>query len=269
MKQFSRLALGLCLAIATGCHEAAPPPPAQGPMPVQVKEVALDSVPVGDTYEATIKSRRSATMQPQVDGNLRKILVQSGAHVKAGQLLMTIDPLKQQATVQQQVSSQQQQQATFNYNQADAKRQKELYDAGIISKQAYDLSVQNFGTSKASLAAATAGVNTQRQELAYYQIRAPFAGVVGDIPVHVGDYVSATTMLTTVDGGGGLEAYIYVPADRSGQLHVGLPVTLLDNAGTVLAKSAISFLSPEVTDALQSILAKAEIGKQHANAAAQ
>jgi len=41
--------------------------------------------------------------------------------------------------------------------------------------------------------------NTQEQQLAYYSIRAPFDGVVGDIPVHVGDYVATTTVLTTVD----------------------------------------------------------------------
>ncbi len=45
-------------------------------MPVQVAPVALNSVPATDTYVATIKSRRSATMQPQVEGNLTKILVQ-------------------------------------------------------------------------------------------------------------------------------------------------------------------------------------------------
>ena len=57
---------------------------------------------------------------------------------------------------------------------------------------------------------------TQEEQLAYYTIRAPFDGVVGDIPVHVGDYVSATTMLTTVDENKDLEAYIYVPTERAG-----------------------------------------------------
>ena len=64
--------------------------------------MSLSPVPTSDTYVATIKSRRSATMQPQVDGNLTRIFVQSGDSVKAGQVLMQIDPLKQVATVQSQ-----------------------------------------------------------------------------------------------------------------------------------------------------------------------
>ena len=51
--------------------------------------------------------------------------------------------------------------------------------------------MQAFQNSKAALDAAAALTNTQKEQLAYYQIRAPFAGIVGDIPVHLGDYVSA------------------------------------------------------------------------------
>ena len=52
-------------------------------MPVQVAPVTLSPVPRSDTYVATIKSRRSATMQPQVDGNLVNIFVKSGDLVRA------------------------------------------------------------------------------------------------------------------------------------------------------------------------------------------
>jgi RND family efflux transporter MFP subunit len=245
---------------AVGCKSAAAPPSAAPQaMPVQVVPVSLSPVPTGDTYVATIKSRRSATMQPQVVGNITKILVKSGDVVKSGQLLMQIDPLKQVATVQSQQGTEQQQKAVYQYNQADVVRQKALYDAGVISKQAYDQSVQSFQNSKGALDSASALTVTQQQQLAYYDIRAPFAGVVGDIPVHLGDYVSPTTLLTTVDENADLEAYIYVPTERAAQIRTGLPVDILDTAGNVLTKSTISFLSPQVDNGLQSILAKAEI----------
>ena len=236
--------------------DAAPPA-----TPVQVQQVSLSPVPTSDTYVATIKSRRSATLQPQVDGNLTKILVQSGDTVKSGQLLMQIDPLKQVATVQAQQAAEQPLKATYDYNQADIARQEQLYKAGIISKQAYDQAVQSFQNSKAALDAAGAQTKTQREQLAYYEIRAPFAGVVGDIPVHLGDYVSPTTMLTTVDENSDLEAYIYVPTERAGLVKIGLPVDLLDESGTVLAHSDLYFVSPQVDNDLQGILAKAPIPK--------
>ena len=254
-------ALSLAVLLA-GCSKAAP---AAGPgpqaMPVQVQPVSLSPVPASDTYVATIKSRRSATLQPQVDGNLTKILVKSGDSVKAGQLLMQIDPLKQVATVQAQQGTEQQQKAVYDYNQTDLARQEQLYKAGIISKQAYDQAVQAFQNSKAALDAAAAQTKTQREQLAYYDIRAPFAGVVGDIPVHLGDYVSTTTMLTTVDENADLEAYIYIPTERAAQVKIGLPVDLTDESGTVLAHSNLYFVSPEVDNDLQGILAKAPVPK--------
>jgi RND family efflux transporter MFP subunit len=252
---------GLIVAGVAGCEKPAPPPPAQQAMPVQVQPVSLNSVAKSETYVSTIKSRRSATMQPQVDGNLTKILVKSGDAVKAGQVLMQIDPLKQLATVQSQQGSEQQQKAVYQYNQADVARQKQLFEQGIISKQAYDQAVQSFDNSKGALDAASALTNTQQQQLAYYQIRAPFAGIVGDIPVHLGDYVSPTTLLTTVDENADLEAYIYLPTERATEVKTGLAVDILDEGGNVLAHSNIYFVSPQVDNGLQSILAKAPIGK--------
>jgi RND family efflux transporter MFP subunit len=254
----------LLLLLLAGCAKPAPPPPAMQAMPVQVAAVSLSNVPSTDTYVSTIKSRRSATMQPQVDGNLIMISVKSGDVVKAGQLLMRIDPLKQLATVQSQQGSEQQQRAVYQYNQADVARQKQLFDQGIISKQAYDQAVQSFQNSKGALDAAVALTGTQKAQLAYYDIRAPFAGVVGDIPVHLGDYVSATTQLTTVDENTQLEAYIYLPTERATQVHVGLPVDILDTAGAVLASTKIDFVSPQVDNGLQSILAKADVTKSSA-----
>jgi RND family efflux transporter MFP subunit len=228
-------------------------------MPVQVAPVTLSPVPSSDTYVATIKSRRSATMQPQVDGNLVKIYVKSGDLVKAGQVLMRIDPLKQMATVQSQQGTQAQKKALYDYTEIQVERQRKLYESGVVSRDAYDQAIQAYQNAKADLEANAALSDTQKQQLAYYDIRAPFNGVVGDIPVHLGDYVSQTTLLTTVDENADLEAYIYVPTERAGLVRRGLPVEILDTAGKTLVKSKISFLSPQVDNGLQSILAKAEI----------
>ncbi len=250
---------GAALFGLAGCKKAAPPPPPAQALPVAVAPVSLNPVPMGDTYVATIKSRRSATIQPQVDGNLTRIFVTSGQAVKQGQLLMQIDPLKQVATVEQQAGAQAQANATYQFNQAEVDRQKKLFEAGITSKQAYDTAVGNFEASKGAFLASQAGTATQKQQLAYYQIRAPFSGVVGDIPVHQGDYVTASTLLTTLDENSGLEAYIYVPTERAALVKMGLPVDIMDTSGAVLAHSTISFLSPQVDNGIQGILAKAEV----------
>lgn len=254
------------VASISGCKDSAKrqaPAAAAQAMPVEVQPVALNPVAATDTYVATIKGRRSATLQPQVDGNLTKIQVKSGDAVKAGQLLMQIDPLKQVATVQSQEGTEQQQKALFDYNQTELQRQEQLYKDGIISKQAYDQAMQSFQNSKAAFSSAQALTNTQKAQLAYYQIRAPFDGVVGDIPVHLGDYVSSTTMLTTVDEMKDLEAYIYIPTDRAASVRNGLAVDLLDESGNVLGKTAIDFVSPQVDNNLQGLLVKAPVPKSN------
>jgi len=86
---------------ATGCQKKPVAQAASGMQAMPVQTVAVTFAPVAQSseYEGTIKSRRSATLLPQVSGMLTKIVVRSGDHVKAGQLLMEIDPRQQMATV--------------------------------------------------------------------------------------------------------------------------------------------------------------------------
>jgi RND family efflux transporter MFP subunit len=72
-----------------------------------------------------------------------------------------------------------------------------------------------------------------------------------------------TTQLTTVDRPGSLEAYIYVPIEKSAQLKMNLPVQIVDGSGNQLAASRITFISPEVDNTTQSVLAKAQIANSN------
>jgi RND family efflux transporter MFP subunit len=258
-----------CLVLAglamSGCkHEPAAPAGAgmQG-MPVQTADVKLSPVPQSSEYVATIKSRRSATLMPQVSGLLTQILVRSGDHVKAGQTLMQIDPRQQLATVESARATERQKKALYDYNEVEVERQRKLFEAGVTSHDVYDQERQTYENAKADYESAVQLRKTQEELLAYYTIRAPFDSVVGDIPVHVGDYASPSsspaTVLTTVDENKDLEAYIYIPTERSGQVRQGLAVDLLDTNGKLLEKTKIDFLSSEVDSTLQGILVKAPV----------
>jgi RND family efflux transporter MFP subunit len=102
-------------------------------------------------------------------------------------------------------------------------------------------------------------------ELHYYRVSAPMDGIVGDIPVRVGDRVTFSTVLTTVDEPGALEAYVYVPASRAQELHLGLPVKLVGENGNALTETQITFVSPQVDSDTQTVLAKAAIPNRKAN----
>jgi RND family efflux transporter MFP subunit len=176
---------------------------------------------------------------------------------------MEIDPRQQAATVAAARATERQKKALYDYNTVEIERQRKLFEAGVTSRDVYDQGQQAFDNSKADYQSAVGSRQTQEEQLAYYTIRAPFDGIVGDIPVHVGDYVSPllspAVVLTTVDENKNLEAYIYVPTERSGQVRQGLEVDLTDNAGKLLEKTKIDFLSPEVDSTLQGILVKAPV----------
>jgi RND family efflux transporter MFP subunit len=253
------LAMGFAVLTDSGCSNTEAKQSTARPLQVKTETINLAPVPRVDEYVATVKSRRSASIQPQVDGSLTRILVKSGDHVRPGQVLMTIDPLKQQATVDQQRSTETQKKATFDYNQQEVERQRGLYQAGVTSKQNFDLAVQAFENSKADWESSTAARVTQQRQLGYYNLTAPFSGVVGDIPVHVGDYVSPQTLLTTVDENAELEAYIYIPTERAPDIRMSLPVQIVSSRGELLESTKVNFVSQQVDDAIQGILVKAPI----------
>ena len=251
--------LVLVVLMNSGCSDTQAKQPTPSALPVKTQTINLAPVPRVDEYVATIKSRRSASIQPRVDGSLTRILVKSGDHVRAGQVLMTIDPLKQQATVDQQRSTEAQKKATYDYNRIDVVRQRQLYEGGVTSKQNYDQALQAFENSKADWEASSAGLLTQQRELAYYNLTVPFDGIVGDIPVHIGDYVSQQTLLTTIDENAQLEAYVYVPTEKAANIRMGLPVQIVTSSGELIESTKIDFVSQQVDNGIQGILVKAPI----------
>jgi RND family efflux transporter MFP subunit len=257
----SALAAAMLAASLSGCGQktAADSGGAGSPatMPVDMQVVRSVTIPDTTEYLSVLKSRHSANINPQVEGQIVRISVKSGDHVGAGQPLLQIDPLKQQATLSSQVASRAAQEANVALAKVSFERSRKLYEAGVVSKADFDLAQSNYDAAVAQLKALDEQVNQQRAELKYYTVSAPMEGIVGDIPVRVGDRVTVSTLLTTVDEPGALEAYIYVPVDRSRSLKLGLPVKLSDAAGQLLANTAITFVSPQVAPDTQTVLAKA------------
>jgi RND family efflux transporter MFP subunit len=269
-QRLQRLAMAAAVAaplVFAGCggKSAAGGPPAQQAMPVQVLPVETRSIADTTEYLALLKSRHSANINPQVEGYITKILVKSGDRVKAGETLLQIDPLKQEATLSGQDAARAAQESNVNLARINLERATKLTEAGVMSKSDFDNAKSTYDTAVAQLRSLEQQVNQQKIELRYYGVSAPMDGIVGDIPVHVGDRVTVSTLLTTVDEPGALEAYLYIPSSRSAALKLGLPVKLLDVTGTPQAEAQITFVSPQVDPDTQTVLAKAIIANPKAN----
>ena len=263
------VSIALCVALvaSVGCSRGESGAPAGGgppgggmpPMPVEVLTLRVKPVEQTSEFIGTVKSRRSATVQPQVEGFITRIAARSGDRVRAGAVLLEIDAGRQEAAVGTLEAQRAAREADLAYWKQQSTRLSTLLQAGAVSQQEFDQADAQRRGSEAQLAALDQQIREQRVELGYHRVLAPAAGVVGDIPVRVGDRVTTSTVLTTVDDNQGLEVYLQVPVQQAPDLSVGLPVRLVDDRGETVATTAISFVAPSVDPATQSVLAKAAL----------
>lgn len=209
----------------------------------------------------TVRSRRSVTVQPQVEGFVTRIAVTSGARVAPGAVLMEIDAGRQQATVATLEAQRAARQADLAFWQQQTARLKTLLDAGAVSQQEYEQAAATVKGGEAQVSALEQQIREQQVELGYHRVLAPAEGIVGDIPVRVGDRVTRATELTTINDNRGLEVYLQVPVQQAPDLTMGLPVRLVDDAGRTLRESSITFIAPSVDPATQTVLAKAALDR--------
>jgi RND family efflux transporter MFP subunit len=227
-------------------------------MPVETVTLAEKPVEQLSEFVATLKSRRSSTIQPQVEGFLTRIAVRSGEIVRQGAVLFEIDSAPQQAGLAALESTRAMRNAELEYARQDAARTKTLYAAGAVSQRELEQAETAQQTAEAALKAVDQQLLQQKAELGYYRVTAPSAGIVGDVPVRVGDRVTKTTVLTTVDENDVLEIYVNVPVSQAPGLSVGLPIRIVDDRNQVLATNKITYVSPTV-EPTQTVLAKAAL----------
>src|SRR6185312_16517564 len=167
---------GLSLACGGGSARGAQP---QGPSGIPVKVEIAKLISVHDTteYVATLKSRDTAVIMPQVEGQITAIFVHSGSRVSAGTPLMQIDPAKQQATLKTQEDTLAAKQAEVRWDEQEFERNSGLYEAKVISKQALDQSRSALDQARAQLQALQAQVRQESVQLHYYRVTAPSAGI--------------------------------------------------------------------------------------------
>lgn len=279
------------------------PPAVAQPSAMPVKTIALKSQPIAEQaeYVANLKSRRSVTLRPRIQGQVTQIWAEPGQSVGKGTILLQVDPNEQlavlsggnaaiasaaasvesaRATLRSLQASRLSKIADVKFAQQDYERFAFLAQEGAVSAQLQDQYTNKLEVAKAALGALDEEIRAQRAaivqsekslqevqartqqqqvQLQYFQIAAPFAGVVGDIPVKVGDFVDPSTSLITVSKNDQLEVNFSVPAERASQLQIGDAIELLDRQGRRLTTSTIFFIAPNTANATQSVLVKAQL----------
>ena len=181
------------------------------------------------------------------------------------------------ATLSSLEAQRQSNQSDVEFNRKEYARYSSLADQGAVARSVADQYTNRIQTARASLAAidkqiqaqraalagaqkqlqqAEAAAKSQQVQLNYYQIPAPFAGTVGDIPVKVGDFVNTSTQLTSITENRPLEVNVAIPTERAAELRQGMQIELLDAQGKSVGTSRIFFIAPNAANDTQSVLVK-------------
>lgn len=171
-------------------------------------------------------------------------------------------------------------QAELDLQQEQFSRTETLVERGALAQEELDLGQRDLRVERANLNALNRRIRAARDRIQQTQatlrerranlqrlrdtlqdttITAPFAGVVGDIPIESGDYVQPGQELTRVIANDQLDLNISIPQERSPDLVTGLPVEISDSAGNLLETGSISFISPQVEPDSQFIPIEATV----------
>lgn len=177
--------------IGAGCEAPVVPPPVKLPVPVTVTAVVQRDVPVQVRAIGTVEAFASVALQPQVTARIAKVHFQEGSEVKAGDLLIELDPQPFLAALNQAKASLAKNQAQARFARQQASRYEGLLAQEIVTRDQVDQLRSNAESLAAAVAADRAAIESAQIQLGYCTLRAPISGRTGLLALKEGNLVKA------------------------------------------------------------------------------
>lgn len=192
----------LVVLVAGGCgkEKGAAAPQPSGPPVVSVITVEPQEVVLTTELPGRTTAHLVAEVRPQVGGIIRKRLFTEGSDVRAGQVLYQIDPATYQAAHASARAVLARAEANLVPARLKEERFRDLVKSKAVSQQDHDDARAALLQAEADVAAAKAGLESARINLAYTRITAPISGRIGRSSVTDGALVTASqpTALATI-----------------------------------------------------------------------
>ena len=181
---FFILSLFIIFVFASGCGRTQPP--SQPTIAVTVGKAESRTMPIQVEAVGNVEAFNSVVILPQVTGRVLSLHFQQGQDVRAGDLLITIDP-----TPFEQKLAQAQAQLTHDSEQAifataSAKRYDELFRWGAVSRQDFEQMNTSSTAQAATVQQSQAAVEGARIDLKNCYIRSPIDGRTGAFLANIG-----------------------------------------------------------------------------------
>jgi membrane fusion protein, multidrug efflux system len=202
--------------------DAAPADPAPVGSPLATVAVSGSTQPGTASFDGVVEALRQTTLAAQVPGSVVALQVKAGDRVQAGQLLLRIDARAAEqaaaaSSAQVRAARAQQEAATREFE-----RQKQLFEKSYISQAALDRAEAQYKATQAEAAAQLASAGAARTQSDHYVVRAPYAGVVADVRVVLGDMAMPGRPLLTVYDPGALRVSAAIPQTVAARLPAGV-----------------------------------------------
>ncbi|MEI6734930.1 MAG: efflux RND transporter periplasmic adaptor subunit [Comamonadaceae bacterium] len=139
------------------------------------------------SFDGVVEAVRQSTLSAQVAGAIVALNVKAGDRVRAGQELLRIDARAASQATAATVAQVEAARATMNVSSKEYERQKQLFQKQYISQSALDRAQAQFQASQAQMQALQAQSDAAHTQSRFFVINAPYAGIVSDVPVTLGD----------------------------------------------------------------------------------
>lgn len=193
-------------------------------------------------------------------GRLLKVNMERGSDVKKGDVIALVDTRQAQLSAAEARSSADLAKEQVASAKRDCERYKTLLDKGSISRAEYDRYADQCRNTE--LQAQTAGLRAAQagQTVSDGVIRAPFAGVVADRFIDVGEYVQPSTKVATLVSLDPLRVEFAVPEVRMGLVKKGAEVhfTVLSQPGRTFS-GTVRYLGASVRESTRDLVVEAVV----------
>ncbi|MDZ7812022.1 MAG: efflux RND transporter periplasmic adaptor subunit [Ideonella sp.] len=175
-------------------------------------------------FDGVVEAVRQTTLAAQVAGAVVQLDVKVGDRVAGGQVLLRLDArAADQATLAQEAQGFAAK-AALDLAQQDLTRQRQLLQQQFISAAAFERAEAQFKASQAQWHAQVAQTQAARAQGGFYVLRAPFAGVVSELPASLGDMATPGRPLVTVYDPSSMRITAAIPKGLAGTSSVRLDV---------------------------------------------
>ena len=179
------------------------------------------------TLAGTVETYRDAKVAAGVSGVVEKVLVEEGQVVKAGDVLVEIDPATYRLRVRQAEAARRRGEAQVAMLEKQFNRAKQLLDRNAATQADFDMISGQLEVARAGVAEAEVGVQMARNMLSDSKVSAPYDAVVTRVAVSEGDFAAAgPTALIELAEISRLRARIEVPESYLARVTIGQDITL-------------------------------------------